>query len=393
VTASSLAHLEAALLARWRGWFEQEALPFWLARGFRADGLAVEQLDLDGTPDPSPPLRVRSQARQVYVFAQATRLGLLEAGAAQAASTLRALERAAHGPDGRPGWVHVLTPEGGVADGRRDLYDHAFVLLMLAEARASLGDGPWIGWLEQALIELDTLFPAGHGGYGETDTGGLPRRQNPHMHLFEALLAAFEATGEACFLARAGEIFGLFRTRFFDEPEGVLREFFAADWALLPDGASDAIEPGHLMEWVWLLRRYERLSHRPVAPLAARLFERGEALGRLPAAGGCLADVVDLGGRPLADSRRLWPQTEYLKALVVEGRATGDAALLARATALSDRIFDEYLAGVPAGAWQDRFELSGRPVVTTVPASTFYHLLGVLAELLVVAGAADGDRR
>ena len=203
------------------------------------------------------------------------------------------------------------------------------------------------------------------------------------MHLFEALLALFEATGEARFLARAGELFGLFRTRFFDEERSVVREFFAADWTLLADHGGDAIEPGHLMEWVWLLRRYERLTRTPVGPLADRLFAQGESLGLDPAADGCLADVVDLDGRPLADSRRLWPQTEYLKALLVQARATGAPDLLHRAERLSDRLFAEYLAGVPAGAWRDRFTLAGAPLADHVPASTLYHLIGVLAELLV----------
>src|SRR3546814_17805803 len=50
------------------------------------------------------------------------------------------------------------------------------------------------------------------------------------MHLFEACLALYETGGDPRHLARAGEIFGLFRTRFFDEELGTLREFFGPAW-------------------------------------------------------------------------------------------------------------------------------------------------------------------
>jgi mannose-6-phosphate isomerase len=234
---------------------------------------------------------------------------------------------------------------------------------------------------------LDGPFRAAGGGYAETADGGTPRRQNPHMHLFEAFLALHEQTGEGTWLARAGELFGLLRTRWLDPADGSLREFFAADWSRLQDGGSDLLEPGHHMEWVWLLDRYGRFSGQGTGDLQDALFARGEALGLVPGAGGFLADVTDPTGRPLQDSRRLWPQTEYLKALVVQARRHRSPALYARAEALSEALFATYLAGVPQGAWRDRFTLDGRPAVDHIPASTLYHLLGILAEL--DAGDAD----
>jgi mannose-6-phosphate isomerase len=238
------------------------------------------------------------------------------------------------------------------------------------------------------LTTFDTIFSAPHGGYAETAAGGTPRRQNPHMHLFEAMLSLFELTGEPHFLARAGQLFGLWRTRWFDDAGGSLREFFAADWSLLPDGGSEVFEPGHHMEWVWLLRRYERLSGRSVTILADALFARGEALGLKPSSAGFIVDETDGEGSPRQDSRRLWSQTEYLKALIVQARAHGDDALYERARTLSDRLFATYLAGVPAGGWRDRFSIEGELKVDHIPASTLYHLFGVLAELAVPAGGA-----
>lgn len=375
---------ERRLHGDWRAWFADTALPFWRRHGWRATSpLALERLYFDGTPDVAAPLRVRTQARQIYTFAHAALLHVDTAGADFVRPNLEALARHALGPDGGSGWVHVLNPDGTVADGRRDLYDHAFLLLMLGYARAT-EMAPEAGtWLEQTFTALDTIFQATHGGYAETAMGGLPRRQNPHMHLFEAMLALFELTGDVRFLAKAGELFGLWRSRWFDEASGSLREFFAHDWSPLPDGGSDVLEPGHHMEWVWLLRRYERLSGRPVGNLADALFARGEALGLRSDSDGFIVDETDMTGRLRQDSRRLWSQTEYLKALIVQARAHERADLYARALSVSERMFATYLADVPAGAWRDRFTVAGVLAVDHVPASTLYHLFGVLAELEV----------
>ena len=376
----------AAVLApttdRWRRWFGEAALPFWRTTGWdAATGLFLERLDLDAVPDRTAGSRVRTQARQVYVYAHAYLLGLDPEGLATARTALLTLRRCAWSPDGRPGWVHRLDAEGRAVDDTRDLYDHAFVLLMLAYYLRASGEGFVRPWIDATLAEIDAVFAAPHGGLAETGTGGLPRRQNPHMHLLEAMLALYDATGEARFLARAGELFGLFRTRFFDQEQGVLREFFAADWGLLDDGRSDAVEPGHLVEWVWLLRRYAASNGRPVADLCARLLDNGRRLGACGPERAFLADVTDLAGRPIGSGRRLWPQTELVKALVVEARARGDAALAERAVAVSEQIFATYLADTPSGTWRDAFDLEGRPTTDHVPASTLYHLFGVLAEL------------
>lgn len=381
--------LERRLAATWRTWFHDTALPFWRTHGWTSGRpLALERLGLDGSPDLEAPLRVRTQARQIYTFAHAALLGVDPKGARFVAPNLEALARRAHGLDGSPGWVHILDAGGGVLDARRDLYDHAFLILMLGHAQAA-GVVPEAGtWLEQTLVEVDELFQTTHGGYAETSLGGTPRRQNPHMHFFEAMLALFELTAEPRFIARAAEIFALCRTRWFDEGSGSLREFFAEDWSLLPDGESDVLEPGHHMEWVWLLRRYERLTGRPVGAMADALFARGEWLGLRPESGGFVVDETGVDGRPRRNSRRLWSQTEYLKALIVQARAHRAEALYARAAELSERLFATYLAGIPAGGWRDRFTIDGEPKVDHIPASTLYHLFAVLAELEVSSDAS-----
>jgi mannose/cellobiose epimerase-like protein (N-acyl-D-glucosamine 2-epimerase family) len=372
----------SAALNRYVEWLRTDSLPAWDAVGFDADnGLFFERLTLEGEPDRTAGLRIRTHMRQVYTFAHAALLGMAPAEAALAKAK-RGMERArslAYAPDGRPGWAHSITRDGCITDARRDLYDHAFVLHALAWVFKATGDPTYRALIAATLAAIDELMAAPHGGWAESERHELPRRQNPHMHLFEACLALFETTGEAEHLMRADAIFALFRARFFDAEQGVLREFFGHDWQLGNGFGSGRLDPGHFMEWVWLLRRYARSSGADVEVYCATLIASGERLGFH---GGFLVDEISLDGRPLVDGRRLWPQTEHIKAHLVQYEATGDRRHLQRAEEVTDRLFATYLAGPKPGLWIDRFTLDGRIAVDHVPASIPYHLFAVAAEVL-----------
>lgn len=376
------------MLGSYLDWMRDQALPFWLARGADdASGFFWERLDLSGAPVADSELRVRTQARQIYVFAHAALLGMVSAdeALARAERGLGQLRRSAWAPDARPGWVHRLAADGSVADSRRDLYDHAFVLHALAWFERASGDERVRAWIDETLHFIDTALASRHGGWAESDRHELPRRQNPHMHAFEAFLALYETTGSSIYLARAAELFGLFRTRFFRDDEGLLREFFGPSWETGESYGSHQLDPGHMFEWVWLLRRYARASSRPVDDLCAALFSAGVRLG-LDESSCFIADVVDASGRRLTESRRLWPQTEYLKALLVQHEAGHDPTLLQEAEQLSDRLLSSYLEGCAAGTWRDQFSFEGVCMTDVVPASTLYHLFAAAAEIARLTG-------
>ena len=59
-----------------RTWVFEHGLPLWSGPGLdRSFGGSVERLTLDGRDAGAPVKRVRVQARQVYAFSQAARLG------------------------------------------------------------------------------------------------------------------------------------------------------------------------------------------------------------------------------------------------------------------------------------------------------------------------------
>lgn len=362
-------------------WIRSDALPVWLDAACDRDALFWEVLNLDGTPRPSADLRLRTGMRQVYVFAHAAILGLAsrEACLPLAQAMMDRLRALAWAPDGRQGWVARFDRAGRVLDERHDLYDHAFVLHALAYLYQATEDPRYLRWIDETLWVVDEGMAGLHGGWAESTIGELPRRQNPHMHFFEANLALYETTGEARHLARAGELFGLFRSRFLDQHTGVLREFFGPEWQVGPQYRSERLEPGHMVEWVWLLRRFGRSTGRFVDDLCTNLLDTGLRIGLDES--GFLVDEADISGRLLSDRRRLWPQTELLKAFVVQAAATGQGDFAAKAELLAGRILDSYLTGCPRGCWLDQFALDGTPAATTIPASSLYHLFAGAVEI------------
>ena len=366
----------AQLATALSSWMRETALPFWAARGFdRRAGVFHERLLLDGAPDHGATRRVRVQARQIYVFAHASVLGWSPDGLALATAAFESLlqERACGGP---PGFAHTRKPDGSVEDGRRDTYDHAFLILAFAwlaragggeRVRAALADV--VGFVETRLS-----LPDGTLREGLPDT--LPRRQNPHMHMLEAYLALHETCAWPGALDRAGALAALLEQRFLLSGSAVLREFFTADWRSAPGPLGQSVEPGHLAEWSWLLRRRERLAAQPNGLLASRLADAAEAFA---STSGVLPDEADERGFVRRGSSRLWPQTERAKAWIAEaekGRPGARERAAAALRALRDRFLDRPFAG----GWIDQIDAAGAPIAADVPASTLYHIFVAVVE-------------
>ncbi len=362
-------------------WLRDQALPLWSSSaGWDAEhGGCVESLDLTGAPNLDVNKRVRVQARQLYVYAHAAMLGH-EASSEHAERIAEYLVAKAQ-DHARGGFIHMLSPDGAVVDARRDMYDQAFVLLGLAWAQRAI-DVP--GLKDQAAAILDyvdrDLRNAAYGGYDESDMREQPRRQNPHMHWFEALLALFETTGDEDLIIRADAIVDLFRNHFFDEETGTLGEYFTEDWTRVSGPAGNVAEPGHHFEWVWLLHKYRRLGGRyNVKSHAQRLYRFACDHGLDEA--GFAVDELDCHGNIVRGSRRCWPQTEALKAHITAAR-WWDEDVSASVERLFQGLFDTYLNVTPPGAWQDQFDAEGQPMAKAVPASSFYHVMLAFAETL-----------
>ena len=372
-------------------WLTAAALPLWRDAGFDHHlDLFHERMDFDGRPLSAVPRRLMVQCRQVYVYAEATLLGWVDGGDL-AVRAFRKMVAAFHRADGQPGWVFSIGPDGRVADRRRDLYAHAFVLLACVGVIRLTQDLAVVALADETLAMLDEDFALPGGGYldGLPDDGML--RQNPHMHLFEGLLALFEATGAERYLDRASRIYGLMAKRFFIPRLDILAEYFDREWrpASADHGGYDAViwEPGHHCEWVWLLDKYARLSGVPIDPIAAALYARAYRDGIGP--DGMIADEMRGDGRIAKSSRRAWPLTEAIKANAVR-YGQGDPEGERRAGQAIKVLMRDFLT--EGGLWRDHLAADGEPFHAYVPASTLYHVVVAASEAARVFGVTGTPR-
>ena len=353
----------------------EHSLPLWSREGwdpFR--GGFVEQLDIEGGADYQAPRRVRVQARQIYCFAKAAQIGWYPEGREIAIKGLDYLLAKAKSPDGRPGFVHLLDPDGSTMNATRDSYDHAFVLLALSTVYRLSHDAQVREEIESLLNFLDADLRSRHGGFIEGIPATLPRRQNPQMHLFEAMIATFDATGDPVYQSRAGELFGLFIANLYDAQRQVLGEYFEDDWSKIEPVC---VEPGHQAEWVWLLKGFERITNCPTGRHRAELL--ASALRFRDDVTGCLFDEGNVDGSIRKVTRRCWPQTEIAKAWIAQAEAGEQGAADEARNALV-RLYRHYLRHPVLGGWYDQFDRDNRSLVESIPASSFYHVLCAVTE-------------
>lgn len=372
---------------RLKNWLLGQAFPLWWQQGYdHARGGFHEKLDQQGQPVEAN-RRARVQARQVYSYAVAGRLGW--DGPAQTAvkEGLRLFLERFQRPDGLV--RGVVSPEGASVDDSVALYDQAFALFSMAQAAQALNDVA--GYETQALAVLAAMRDLlAHPVAGFVEPAGKHRQQsNPHMHLFEACLAWEELTGNKVWTDLADSIAHMALTYFIDAKTGALREFFAADWSPAEGVDGRIVEPGHQFEWAWLLLRWGTQRHRQDAVEAGlRLIAIGEGHGVDKARNVAFNSLLD-DFSPHDAAARLWPQTERIKAGCLAGLLTGRADYWQIAADGAAGLWTYLQTAVP-GLWYDRMQADGSLIEEAAPASSFYHIICAIVELdqaLAKAGA------
>lgn len=366
-----------------RDWIFNAALPLWADRGVdRTNGGYVEQLTPDGLDAGIAFKRTRVTARQIYAFSHGYMLGFAPGQELAAHGVDFLTSKTWNGPE--HGFARKLTREGGPLDPTPDLYDHAFVLFAFAWRYKATGNVAARDWMHRTLdyIETHMRVAGGQGFWHELPAKGW-RQQNPHMHLTEACLAAFEATGEARFSGLAKELVGLFSTRFFDPVSRTLGEYFTEDLARAPGEDGHLAEPGHQFEWTWILNSCRKLLGLQVAPEIRALAAFAEENG-VDQATGVTFNLVGDDGTPIDRGSRTWPNCERIKAAIALHELDGvDPAPV---IASSGRVlFTRYLAR-SRGLWTDQIDANGKAIAGNVPASTLYHVFLAFAEVLRVSG-------
>lgn len=382
---STLALEASAHAARfWTG-----TLPWWLARVEDPAGGVHETLDAQGEPRGDGRRTTLAQARTLFVLSHLAVLSgdaaLADRAARQARFLARlrkapGLYRRACGPDGQP--------TGADDDERAHSYDQSFVLLALATLNRLAPDPATEAEAEacwQALVTTLTDPATGllleHDGLDDPAAADAPpRAQNPHMHLYEACLQAFEMSGRADWLDRAQAVRARALRHFLDPGSGTVAEFLTPGLRPLLGPAGQRREVGHQCEWAWLLVREVELGGDPaVQAVAARLLDFVARHGLAtsgPLAGAC-RDAVAAHGGVIEDTFLLWPQTEAIKVHAqrhLQGRpGAGDDA-----RRLLCLMFRRWFDG--RNAWVNQLGPGGEPVWPEALTRLMYHIVLALTE-------------
>jgi mannose/cellobiose epimerase-like protein (N-acyl-D-glucosamine 2-epimerase family) len=317
----------------------------------------------DGTVYDAHTRHLVSSTRFVFTHAMAARHFPEQANASAwrdaAAHGLRFL-REAHRDPATGGYAWQLSWSQGrkqVLDATNHCYGLAFVLLAHAHAwmagvqEARAGIGETFDLMEKRFWEAG---PRLYADEADAQWNVLPYRgQNANMHACEALLAAYEATGDLHYLQRAATLAESVTQRLAAFADGFIWEHYRLDgsgqWA--PDWDYNrhdktnifrpwGFQPGHFTEWSKLLLTLDRFSRDKAAAalpeLAAaaaddQLVHRARALfsAALPRAwdkkhGGMVYGIAP-GDLSVCDGDKyFWVQAESIATAAVLGERTGE---------------------------------------------------------------------
>lgn len=367
--------LEASAWAR--EWLFSDALPLWWSAGAdHLNGGFFEKLDQEGRPV-GVPTRVRVQARQLYVFAEAGRLGWSGPWqeAIQHALTFML--------DRYPRSDGLFRSTLDTSDTKIDLYDQAFVLFAMAHAYRQQRDSIFLDTAIKLIDRLDSQLAHPDGGYEEANPRQLPLRSNPQMHLLEALLAWVESGVQYPFSNRAKAIVNLAVSKLIDPSTGAIGEYFDGDWCFAAGADGRMREPGHQFEWAYLLNISDQILGSSTFE-ASRLLERFGRLHGVNSASKASIFAVDESGSVLDGKARLWAQTERLRtSLVLAQTASGvERETLLQSAHESVLVVRRFLATPKPGLWWEWMEEDGSFRNEPSPASSLYHLMTGLTELV-----------
>ncbi len=363
-----------ATLTSHRAWLLQQAdnlFSFFERASINPLG-GFHELDEQGRPMPpgrSPARQLHATTRMVHCFALAQLLG--RPGAAEIVDHGMSFLWEGHRDAAQGGYLQGVGDEGPTDD-TKQAYGHAFVLLAASSAKAAGHRDACRLLADVSTVLRERFWEDTHGAVAEEFTRdwrslGQYRGQNSNMHLTEALMAAFEATGDSDYLRMAERVAALIVRRHAAENGWRLPEHFTADWQLdrtysgSPMFRPYGTTPGHWLEWARLLLQLWELGGRAqgwMRESAIALFRQATADGWAESGG--FYYTLNWDGSPRIADRYWWPCCEGIGAAAFLNAIEGDAVY----EAWYRRIWDftaTHLIDREHGGWHPQLDSDLRP--------------------------------
>lgn len=296
------------------------------------------------------------------------------------------------------GYVWLLAKDKNL-DETNHCYGLAFVLLAYSTA-LSAGIEEARPWIKETFDLMERHFwEAEHGLYADEasadwQTISSYRGQNANMHTCEAMIAAYDATGENTYLERAMQLAHSICVNKTELANGHIWEHYNRHWQIDWDYNKEdpkhlfrpwGFQPGHQTEWSKLLLLLAERTHEEwLIPTAERLFDfawqnawddkhGGLHYGYSPNYTVCDAD------------KYFWVQAESFAAAAKLAHATGKAHYWEKYNALWAYSW-ENMVDHQYGAWYRILTSDNRPYDDNKsPAGkTDYHTMGACYEILPI---------
>jgi len=262
----------------------------------------------------------------------------------------------------------------GATDATKQAYGHAFVLLAASSAKV-VGHPAADRLLEDVSSIIDERFWQTEPGAVSEEYStrweelGDYRGQNSNMHMTEATMAAFEATGERRYLSMAESMASLIIGRHARAESWRVAEHFDSKWNIDREYVGNPMfrprgtTPGHALEWSRLLVQLWELgtrAHPWMLDASKSLFRRTVQEGWNAERGGFYY-TLDWSGQPDQSDRYWWPCAEGIGAAAILGAVDGDPFYedwYRRIWGFVDNHFIDHRRG----GWIPELDLDLRPV-------------------------------
>ncbi|MBV1703532.1 MAG: AGE family epimerase/isomerase [Hyphomicrobiales bacterium] len=314
-----------------RDWLKAQAFALWdfFQRGFIDPKGGFFDLKPDGQPldNMAQVHPIHIAARAVHCFAIGALLG--RPGSHNVVDHGMEMLWSQHRDRANGGYFWSMK-DGVPVDGTKQGYGHAFVLL--AASSGKLVGHPIADALLADVTEIlqSRFWEEAPGAIAEEFTadwqplgGASYRGQNSNMHLTEALMAAFEATGDTEYLRKARRIaervigqaahsVGWRVAEHFHSDWSIDRAYYHANEMFRPAGTT----PGHWLEWARLILQLWVLDGKRetwMVEAAQGLFRQSLTLGWDAVHGGFFY-TLDWQDQPAKRMKLWWPACEAIGA-------------------------------------------------------------------------------